>query len=354
MSLVEKYFGKTQWRTKLINLNHFGTTKITDLMDAKTELETFQSLTSDYFRQVFNRSNKRCRNNFLILADVKECSACSIHGQCNWKISKRDQTTSCPGQEECRYHRKLTCYYGHKSLKDCQGRSHESHDLSCPQHEQTIVQIKQAVEQISSPKLLAKLVKEVLCPTYNQLGKLTGMREDEDQEFGHFRWTLHDRIAELIGYQPKLFDIISDLERKAKLIPSNLGLSRPGQVLYRLTKLVGSEHPSVIRFYLKFSYKKPDNLSVNNYCCSFVVPKRLEYSDVATKKYADIFKMDIEFRRDPTISCQREWLKRVQQTRQEIWGDKEESLDIYMILMNVWHGQLTSIFSPIEVKRNWS
>lgn len=122
-------------------------------------------------------------------------------------------------------------------------------------------------------------------------------------------------------------------------------LKSPHQ-LFRLMKILGTSNKSVQQLYLNL-IKTQTNIGISNQNITLNEPRKsnvlVEYGGPS------FFNMDHEFTSNRNIMINKEWINNLIKIRIDLWGeDEERKVDIYGLLMNVWHGTVWSIFAPID------
>eukprot|EP00043_Microstomoeca_roanoka_P000991 m.30361 g.30361 ORF g.30361 m.30361 type:complete len:513 (+) comp10601_c0_seq1:104-1642(+) len=151
-------------------------------------------------------------------------------------------------------------------------------------------------------------------------------------------------LCSIIGLEAAYHELVGSIEQDilAQVSPD---------VVYRLTVLLGAQNLSTCRAYLILSGSKVDqNLSVvadhMGKQITFQSPRRL--SAVDSTLHHEWFQLDIDFVKNRTLSCFKDWIDAVRQKRQTLWGASSEScLEISMVLLNAWHGTLPSVLAQV-------
>jgi GTPase SAR1 family protein len=310
-----------------INTNFSNKWAIDDIA-VKQQQSYLMSLLNNHFVN-FNY-NKNCTRGYNLnvqsctgsqyCACTSPCSCCcSYHYSCQYGQLKNVQTLQCKGGEKCKYHRKKVCYYNKAvgcGMKDC------------PQHHM-FNEIKIIVNKITSKTILEKLVKFLFVSDNEELQNFSIIDKSKKITYDRCKWNY---FCKEIGYN-SLVESILDKHNNYQQSPD---------VLYRLIYLTGTDNLFATRLYL--SLTKINDVQCNN-ILTFNIPKNLvSISDYHPK----ILSYDIEFTQKKEVACSQKWLETITDIRRQLWGKKEDNISVYMVLMNVWHGKLTSVFSDIE------
>jgi hypothetical protein len=112
--------------------------------------------------------------------------------------------------------------------------------------------------------------------------------------------------------------------------------------LYRLTRILGPKHLAVQQLYLSI-------IHTHTYVADtlFEEPRRATQQRLTEQGWPEYFKMDLEFTQNRMISINEAWLAKLKFYRSELWGAAEADVNLPMLLQNVWHGELWSIFAPV-------
>jgi len=137
---------------------------------------------------------------------------------------------------------------------------------------------------------------------------------------------LNSFVAKLDGSKNLLFETIA--YKNESFIINTYDID----IFTRLIRFVGKNSVTATKLYL--------NLAEKNKVLAPRALTSLGESDPA------IFQMDIDFKNNRLLATKHEWASLVKQIRIKLWGNQQH-LYLDMILMNVWHGNLTSIFSNI-------
>jgi hypothetical protein len=303
----------------------------TDELDDKQQLARLISLLTYHFPNFLSHN---CRHGYALHQDsctkpgycdcANPCTCyCEYHGSCQGGAPKYLSATC--SSATCKFHRTDRCFYGKQLEEKCVHH--------CPQHARhSCSSASKIARKITSHKALALLLDFLLIAdekgreNFNTTSAQIGMGPIMAYDASH--WS---SFVQCLGRLPALCPLV---EKQGQAILHQ----RSTLILHRLTKLLGPDFHPVARLYLLCT-------SVGN-VDGAAAPKTLKAVD--PEKHPQFFQLDIDFQTDRVVSCRTDWLARVRNARVQLWGDgAEEHVDLHMVLMNVWHGNLQSILAAI-------
>jgi len=118
--------------------------------------------------------------------------------------------------------------------------------------------------------------------------------------------------------------------------------------LYRLMKILGPMNKAVQQLYI---VQIKTSKSFRMRPCQHIRTS-IGFTDpceggLSNEDGPEFYNMDRDFRDYQSLSINKKWLSKLKQHRIDLWGEEaENNVDLYMLLMNVWHGKVRSIFAP--------
>lgn len=271
---------------------------------------------------------------------------CCIHGNCNYGKSKRNDDT-CAGAGSCKYHRTNLCLMGRPVTDDT------CIDTRCPQHNRKrnkeTSQCAKTASRFTDPKIINWLVAYLFAKDAAERDLIASKipydgSVKEKPAFSDALWLSYCRQ---IGRRAEC--LIAPVVCKAvaltdQAITTNTATS--AELLGRLLCFLDPGCNAAVRFYITTTMK--DNASATSTTSTtYMQPKALRELD---PRYhgAEAFRFDVEFGKNRQVSCSKKWVADLSEMRRKLWGTPMET-DVYvtMVLMNVWHGNMSSVLAPL-------